>query len=80
VVAENVAEVAAGATLTDAGTVRLELVLERATLAPLAGAPELKETVQVLEELDPRRVGVHAREETSAGTTRLTFAVAELLL
>src|SRR5271169_1813337 len=47
VVALKVAEVAAAATVTDAGTVRVELVLVRVTVAPPAGAAPLRVTVQV---------------------------------
>jgi hypothetical protein len=80
VVAENVAEVAAAATETDAGTVRAELVLARATEAPPLGAGWDKLTVQVLEELDPRLEGLQDREETSTGATRLMLVLAELPL
>jgi hypothetical protein len=37
-------------------------------------------TVHVLEEFDPRLFGLHASEDTSTEATRLTVAVAELLL
>ena len=80
VVAENVAEVAVAATVTDAGTVRVELVFDKATLAPPLGAGWVKLTVQVLEELDPRLVGLQEREETSTGATRLTLVLAVLPL
>ena len=80
VVALNVAEVAAAATVTEAGTVRVELVFDSATLAPPLGAGWVSVTVQVLEEFGPRLVGLHASEDTSTGATRLTVAVAELLL
>jgi hypothetical protein len=80
VVAENVAEVAVAATVTDAGTVRVELVFDKATLTPPLGAGWVKLTVQMLEELDPRLVGLHDREETSTGATRLTLVLAELPL
>jgi hypothetical protein len=36
--------------------------------------------VQVLEAFCPRFVGLHASEETRTGATRLTLAVAALLL
>jgi hypothetical protein len=80
VVAENVAEVAVAATVTDAGTVRVELVFDKATLAPPLGAGWVKLTVQMLEELDPRLVGLQEREETSTGATRLTLVLAVLPL
>ena len=48
VVAAKVAEVAAAATVTDAGTVRVELVFVSVTLAPPVGAGWVKVRVQVL--------------------------------
>ena len=54
VVALNVAEVAAAATVTEAGIVRVTLGLVRVTLAPPVGAALDKVTVQVLEALAPR--------------------------
>jgi hypothetical protein len=80
VVAENVAEVAAAATETDAGTVRAELVLARATEAPPLGAGWDKLTVQVLEELDPRLVGLHDSEEIWVEGVRLMLVLAVLPL
>lgn len=47
VVALKVAEVAPEATVTDAGTVRMEFVLDRLTAAPPVGAPLLRVTVHV---------------------------------
>ena len=79
VVALKVAEVAAAATVTEAGTVRVALVLVRATAAPPVGAAWVRVTVQALEEFDPRLVGLQTSEETSTAT-RLTVAVAEVLL
>jgi hypothetical protein len=46
-VAVKVADVAAAATMTDAGTVRVELVLVRVTEAPPVGAAPFRVTVQV---------------------------------
>jgi hypothetical protein len=80
VVALKVAVVAAAATVTDAGTVRTELVLVKVTLAPPVGAGWVRVTVQVLDEFGPRLVGLQASEETSTGATRLMLALAELLL
>ena len=79
VVALKVAEAAAAATVTEPGTERVGLVLERATSAP-AGAALLSVTVQALEELGPRPEGLQANEETSTGATRLTVVFAELVL
>ena len=76
----NVAEVADAATVTEGGVERVGLLLESVTSAPPAGAGLLSVTVQALEELDPRLEGLHAREETNAGATRLTVVFAELLL
>jgi hypothetical protein len=69
-VALKVAEVAAAVTVTDAGTVRLELVLDKVTTAPPAGAALVRVTVQTPDELGPRLVGLQASEETSTGATR----------
>ena len=80
VVALKVADVAAAATVTEAGTVSVELVLVSVTLAPPVGAAWVKVTVQVVDELWPRLVGLQASEETSTGATRLTVVFAELLL
>ena len=80
VVALNVAEVAAAATVTEAGTVSVELVLVSVTLTPPVGAAWVKVTVHVVDELWPRLVGLQASEETSTGATRLTVVFAELLL
>jgi hypothetical protein len=71
VVALKVAAVAAAATVTDAGTVSVGLVLERVTVAPPAGAAVLRVTVQVLDALGPRLVGAQASAETVTGATRL---------
>ena len=80
VVALKVAEVAAAGTVADAGTVRVELVLDRVTIAPPEGAALVRVTVQTLEELGPRLVGLQASEETRTGATRLMVALAEVLL
>jgi hypothetical protein len=80
VVALNVAVVAAAATVTDTGTVRVVLVLVSVTNAPPAGATLVSVTVQVLEAFRPKLVGLQASDDTRAGATRLTFALAELLL
>jgi len=79
VVALKVADRAAAATVTDAGTVSVALVLVRVTAAPPVGAGWVRVTMQVLEELGPRVVGLQASEETSTAT-RLMAALAELLL
>ena len=80
VVALKVAEVAAAATVIDVGTVRAELVFVTVTMAPPVGAALVSEMVHVLEEFGPRLVGLQASEETNTGATRVTVALAELLL
>jgi hypothetical protein len=79
VVALKLAQVAAAATVIDAGTVRAELALVRVMVAPPVGAAWAKVTVQALEEFGPRLVGMQTSEETCVDT-RLTVALAELLL
>jgi hypothetical protein len=74
------ADVAVAATVTDAGTVRVELLLESVTLAPPVGAGWVRVTVQVLKELDPTLPGAQDRVETKIGASRLTVVFAELLL
>jgi hypothetical protein len=80
VVALKVADVAAAATVIDVGTVRVELVFVSVTMAPPVGAGWVKVKVHVLEAFGPRLVGLQASEETSTEATRLTVALAELLL
>ena len=80
VVTLKVADVAAAATVTDEGTVRVALLLERLTLTPPLGAGWVRVTVQVLDEFGPRLLGLHDSDETSTGATRLTVVLAELLL
>ena len=80
VVALKLTQVAAAATVTDAGTVSVEFVLVRITVAPPVGAGWVSVTVQVLEELGPRVVGLQMREETSTGAARVMVALADVLL
>jgi hypothetical protein len=80
VVALKVAVVAAAATVTDAGTVRVVLVLVSVTNAPPAGATLVNVTVHVLEAFCPRLAGLHPSVDTRTGATRLTVVFAELLL
>ena len=77
VVALKPTQVAAAATVTDAGTVSVEFVLVRVTIAPLVGAGWVRVTVQVLEALDPRVVGLQTNEETSTGAASVMVALAE---
>ena len=84
VVAENGAEAVPTGTVTDAGTVRLELVFDSVIAAPpvtpLEDTAWLRVTVQVVEEFDARLEGVHETDNTVAEATRLTLVLAELLL
>jgi len=79
VVALKVADIAAAATVTDAGTVSVGLVLVRVTVAPPVGAGWVRVTMQELEELGPTLAGLQASEETSTAV-RLMVALAEVLL
>jgi len=80
VVALKVAVVAAAATVTEDGTVSVVFVSASETTAPPVGAAWLSVTVQVVEELAPKLVGLHASDEIFAGAVRLTIAVAKVLL
>jgi hypothetical protein len=80
VVTLKVADVAAAATVTEAGTVKVALEFARVTLAPPAGAAWVRVTVQVLEELAPMLEGLQLRDETSTDAARFTVVLAELLL
>ena len=75
----NVAVVAAALTVTEPGTESLAFVLARATIAPPPGAALVSVTVQVVEALDPRLVGLQASDETAVVAVRVMVAFAELL-
>ena len=79
VVALKVADIKVAATVTDAGMVSVALVLVRVMAAPPVGAALVSVTVQLLEALGPRLVGLQASEETSTAAM-LMVALAELLL
>ena len=79
-VALKLADVAAAATVTEAGAVRPVLVFVRVTVAPPVGAALVRVTVQVLEVLGPRLAGLQANPDTNTGATRLTPALEELPL
>ena len=64
----NVADVDPAATVTDAGTVKVVLVFVRVTELPPVGAAWLRVTVQALEALGPRLVGLQASAVTCIGT------------
>ena len=80
VVALKAAQVAAAATVADAGTVSVALALVRVIVAPPAGAGWVRVTVQMLKPFGPRLAGLQTSEETSTGATRVMVALAELLL
>jgi hypothetical protein len=77
VVALKVAPVAPEATVTDAGTVRIELLLVKATEAPPLGADCVRATVQVVDAFDPRLAGVQRTDETSTEEARFTVVLTE---
>ena len=64
----------------DAGTVSVALVLVRVTAAPPTGAGWVSVTMQALDALGPRLVGLQTSDETSTDAVRLTIALAELPL
>ncbi len=70
------------ATVTDAGTVKAELLSDRVTAVPPEGALADKVTVQVLAPLEAIVVGLHDREESEidAGAVMVREAVLELPL
>ena len=78
-VALNVAVVAPAATVTNAGTVSEPLLLASVTPEPPAGAACVRVRMHVPTALCPRLVGLHATPDTSAGASRVTGAVFELL-
>jgi hypothetical protein len=87
VVAETVPAVAvkaavalAAATVTEAGTVRTALLPERATSSPPAGATLFRVKVQVVAAPDETVAGEQLSVEGTIGATRLSVAVAVVLL
>jgi hypothetical protein len=80
VVALKVTDMAAAATVIDVGTVSVALVSVRVTAAPPVGAAWVKVTMQELEELGPRLVGLQTSDETSTDAVRLTVALADVPL
>jgi len=80
VVTVKVPEVAAAATVTDAGTVKVAFVLDNATLAPPVGAACVRVTVQLLDEFGPRLLGLHDKADTRTVAVRFTVVLAELPL
>jgi hypothetical protein len=80
VVPLNVAVVALDVTVTEEGTVRMELLLVKVMEAPPLGAGWVRLTVQMLEEFGPTLLGLHdnADTDTDADATRFTVVFAEL--
>ena len=77
---EKVAEFDPAVTVTVEGAVSALLTVDTSTFAPPAGALFVNVMVQVPEEFGARLVGLQASEETTVDATRLTVALAELLL
>ena len=77
-VALNVADVAAAATVTDVGTVNVVLVFVSATVLPPAGAAWFSMTVQLLAPLGPKVVGLQANVATCIGAN-VIVTLCELL-
>ena len=76
VVMPKAAEVAAAGIVTDAGTVRAELLLARLIKAPPLGAAVDRVTVQVAEAFGPRVEGL----QRSSGSARPTTTAASMTL
>jgi hypothetical protein len=74
-VALKVAAVEAAATVTDVGTVRVELVLVSVTLAPPLGAAPDRVTVHVAEDPEVRLAGEHCKPETVGMLDKITLIV-----
>jgi hypothetical protein len=72
VVAEKTAEVDPAGTVTEAGTANTELLSERATTVPPAGAALLRFTVQLAEELEASEAGLQTRLLGTLGEVRLS--------
>ena len=76
-VAVKVAVSAAGATVTEAGTVSRGLLLARVTGSPPAGEARDSVAVQVLDPPEETVPGVQTNEATTGGETRLKFTFCE---
>ena len=76
----NVEVLAAAATVTEAGTFKAKLLLEREIRTPPAGAGLESVTVHVLAAPLPIVVGAHDKELTSGGAVTVIETVCELLL
>ncbi len=78
VVTANVAEVADGATITEAGALKVLVLLDSAIEAPPAGAALLKLIVQLPEALGPRLTGLQESDDIKADGTSPIALLAEL--
>jgi hypothetical protein len=78
--AVNAPVVAAAATVTLAGTVRLALLLVKAMVAPPVGAGPLKEKAQALVPGPVKAIGAHARPVTVKGGTVTRPPIAEVVI
>lgn len=73
--AAKVADVLLAETEMEAGVVSKELLSERVTVVPPAGAALVKVTVQVLEALDPSVVAEQINEDSAVGAARVIVEV-----
>ena len=78
VVPLNVAVMPLDATVTEEGTVRMELLLVKVMEAPPLGAGWVRASVHVVEALDPTLAGVQSTDETRREDARFTVVLAEL--
>lgn len=78
--AVKLAVVALAVTLTDAGTLTVDVLDEMFTLAPPLGAAVESVTVQVLLPFDDNMLGTHWTDERLVGATSTMFVVCEMPL
>jgi len=77
-VAVKVVEAPWAGTVTDAGTVSAVLLLESVTALPPVGADSFRVTVQVVDAPELTLLGLHARAETTAGSTKLNVVLCKV--
>ena len=80
VVAANVVVIAPAPTVTEPGAVRVELVFERVTTVPPAGATFDSVTVQVVKAFWPMLAGLQHSDDTPREPRRLTLVVTAVSL
>jgi hypothetical protein len=74
-VAANVVAVDPAATVTEADTGRSELLLDKDTVVPPAGAAALNATVHVVDAPELTVVGLHTSEDSPTDGVRLIVAI-----